>query len=332
MTSQPRTPAGSPEGGQFAGLEGAESGSVLTAPDDNAFTRRYDSLDEKLAAFQGELSDAVERLQDDDEWLDYLNTMSKFHSYSPQNQLLIWIQKPDARHVAGYRKWQEMNRQVLKGEHGIQILAPRMSSRECDRTEIGAYPDKKSSTGYKRRVVTGFTTASVFDISQTDGDPLPEGRRDLSGEPPEGFVDDLEAAIVNQGFTVEYGDPGGAANGATSPGRKMVTVASHLSPADKASTLAHELGHIMAGHLDRLDEYHTGHDGHRGRMEVEAEAISYVLCRANGMDIERGGHHDRYISGWGGLNTAHDEVKEAAGVVSKAVKQALTSTAWSNLG
>lgn len=327
--NQPRRPKGAPGAGEFTfGAAGEGSTLTLDAPE-TTFTARYDSVDEKIAAFGEELERAVEGLIDDEQWHHYLETMSRFHHYSMSNQLLIALQRPDATRVAGYGKWQELGRQVMKGEKGIQIFRPYLKSVPANEGELGAFFDKKTKM-WRRRIVSGFGVTNVFDVAQTDGEPLPEGRREISTEPPAGFEDDLKSAIEAAGFKVTEVDNLGGARGSTDKDGNVKVLAS-LSPAEKAATLAHELGHIKAGHLDRLDEYHQGHDGHRSEMEVEAEAISYVLCRANGMDIEGAGHHDRYISGWGGVNGAADKLRDSADTVAKTVKTIISGGGWRNV-
>lgn len=338
MTNMNRVKPGIPTGGQFAttaragadmsdmdlGLE--EAPSVVTK--ESIYTRKYDSQEEKLAAIHRELEDMVGALSDDEQWNDYLDTMSKFHRYSAYNQLLIAVQtKGEATQVAGFNKWKEMERSVKKGEKAITILAPkRVTVTEKDangKPVLGAdgKPNKQSK-------IVGFTTASVFDVSQTEGKDLPDGGDGvLSETPPEGFKEDLEAAIAESGYKLTYEDISGGARGYTSPEGKVV-VQQGMTPADTARTLAHELGHIRAGHMDRLAEYHEGHNGNRGAMEVEAESIAYVTLRANGMSPEVGGKSSRYVAGWGG--TDGEQVRKSAEHVQKTVKGLLGSGRFRN--
>lgn len=347
-----RQPSGTPVGGQFApqGRMGPDGSVTLADPDgqtvdgsdgsdgggedESPLRRRYDTFEEKLSAFQGELERGVEGLREDENWKKYLNTMTKFHRYSPSNQLLISLQRPDATLVAGFRRWGDVGRHVKKGERGIGILAPKM--RWVDEKDAAGNPrvgdDGKPK---KRQVVTGFTTATVFDVSQTDGEPIPEGARKLSKEPPEGFTDDLTAAIEAHGYEVAYEKIPGSANGYTTlRGPKRVVIDEGLSPGQRAKTLAHELGHIEMGHTDpnNSGEYHEGHGGRRGAMEVEAESFSYVLCRANGMDAEEtGGYSYAYVGGWSGGGGDVEVVRQAAENVAKAVKSSLASRTWANV-
>ena len=329
-STRTRQPKGAPIGGEFAVETHAEAVGVDLLADtkpETVFTKRYETLDDKIEAFQSELNDAVAGLAEDENWQGYLETMGKFHRYSMFNQMLIAVQCPDATRVAGYRKWEEFGRHVNKGEKAIGIFAPKMVRI----TETnGAGKPVKDAKGklVKRSRCVGFTTASVFDVSQTDGEPLPTVDRELSETPPEGFKEDLEAAITDAGFTVSYEKITGGASGFTEPASKRVVVDSALSPANTAQVLAHELGHIKAGHLDHMDEYHSGHGGNRGQFELQADAIAAVVGRANGMSSAVSKVSSYYIAGWNRDNP--DAMKESAQTVSKTVKSILETGTWRN--
>jgi antirestriction protein ArdC len=243
------------------------------------------------------------------------------------NQMLIAAQRPSATQVAGYRKWEELGRHVMKGEKGISIFAPKMVRITALDGAGAPVKDAKGKLVRNSRCV-GFTTATVFDAAQTDGDPLPTIDRELTESPPDGFKEDLEAAIAQAGFTVTYEPITGGASGFTEPVGQRVVVDSSLSPANTAQVLAHELGHIKAGHLDRMDEYHTGHAGSRGAMEVEADSVSAVLCRSQGMSTDVIRISSTYVAGWSRDNP--DAVKESAQKVSTTVKAILESGTWRN--
>lgn len=178
----------------------------------------------------------------------------------------------------------------------------------------------------KRQQCVGFTTATVFDISPTDGKPLPESGAELTETPPDGFQDDIEKAITDSGYTVSYEEIPGSAHGYTAPGEKRVVIQAAMTPANTVQTLAQELGHIKAGHTERTDEYHSGAGGERGSMEVEADSVSYVLLRANGMSTQVGAKTGRYGAGWGGAGP--EAVKASAEVVQKTVKDLLANNSW----
>ena len=153
---------------------------------------------DKLAALHEQISDGVAALAESQAWRAMLDTAAKFHSYSLGNLLLIGAQAPQATRVAGFRTWQSLGRQVRKGERGIPILAPcTYRPKTADRAEPaapagpepattgsgGAAPD----TGGKQ--VRGFCVVHVFDLSQTEGAPLPEVAPTLLvGQAPAGLT------------------------------------------------------------------------------------------------------------------------------------------------
>src|SRR5450759_2505276 len=124
----------------------------------NATSARSD----KLASAHADLVAAVESLTSGEDWQRMLELASRFHRYSANNVFLIMLQSPDATRVAGYRTWQSLGRQVRKGEHGIRILAPC----KYRRTEV----DAETGVEMTYAGIRGFTTATVFDLAQTDGE------------------------------------------------------------------------------------------------------------------------------------------------------------------
>lgn len=285
--------------------------------------------DERLKVMHHELSAAVDGLTDDAAWQDYVDAMGKFRRYSMNNQFLIWVQHPDATKVGSFKLWKELGRAPKKGEKGIAILAPMLVADKDEQGNVRHDSNGKPLKKYVRSIPT-----SVFDISQTEGDPLPqsEWEREFTEEPPEGFVDDLSDAITAEGYELRFEDLSGEAKrGFTRnhDGTKLVVVDSSQSLGTQATTLAHELGHIKCGHMDpdRLGEYNTGHAGRRGDMEMEAESFAYVLARANGMEAHLRGASE-YVAGWG--QRSQEDLRATAQTVQKAVKSTFDTAKWRN--
>jgi antirestriction protein ArdC len=212
-----------------------------------------------------------------------LLTAARFHHYSPNNVMLIMLQRPDATRVAGYRTWQSLGRQVRRGEHGIAILAPckyKVRLTDADGVDNG-------EEGWR---LGGFTVEHVFDVSQTDGEPIADVRPDLlKGHAPEGLWDGLAQQVKAAGFTLERGDCGGA-NGRTDYTVHTVRVRDDVDDAQAVKTLAHELGHVML------------HEGSlflcRGVLEVEAESVAYIVSAACGLPTD--GYSLPYVALWAG--------------------------------
>jgi antirestriction protein ArdC len=315
---------------------GAKRASKV-APKSAAVKKTYEkkgpTLTEKLEGYKEELKSRVTALADDANWNHYLTSMSKFHNYSWNNQILIDIQtKGQATHVAGYKTWQSLGRTVNGGEKAIAIIGFRKI--KVDATDRNGNKIMGADGKPEKKEIPNFFGTGVFDIAQTSGDALPEAHAKMTAEPPVGLTNDLEATIKAKGFSVEYVDNLRGAKGSTStdPNRKVVQILSSLNDGERAKTLAHELFHIASGHIERADEYHTGHGGQRNAMEVEAESGAYVLLRANGMD-EHADTSATYVAGWAGVRGGNDREKmvaNAAENVAKTTRSLLTDFEWQN--
>jgi len=209
------------------------------------------------------LMDALERGQSDALKL-YLAVMSRFHKYSWGNCLMIYNQRPDATHVAGFHAWLRMRRCVRKGEKGIVILAPMVGRKKSD--------DEISEDAQTR--LFGFRAAHVFDVSQTDGDPLPEFAT-VNGD-PRGYSERLTRFVGNQGIVLEYDSKIAPARGMSSGGK--IALLPDLTPAETFAVLVHEAAHELLHRGDRRKE--TTHTV----RETEAEAVAFVVCSAIGLD------------------------------------------------
>lgn len=259
---------------------------------------------ERVRELQAQLERQIADLVSSEDWARMLTTAARFHRYSANNVMLIMIQCPDATRVAGYRTWKSLGRWVRKGEHGITILAP------CK------YKVGQNDEGEDVWALRGFTTATVFDISQTDGADLDDVTPTLlEGEAPAGLWDGLAKQVAAAGFMLGRGDCGGA-NGVTHYGARTVTVRADVDDAQAVKTLVHELGHILCGHEGDLGMF-----GCRGRHEVEAESVAYVVCSALGMTTE--GYSLPYVAGWSGGDLA--KVRETADHVVKVAGQILAA-------
>ncbi|MCH7586161.1 MAG: toprim domain-containing protein, partial [Acidobacteria bacterium] len=246
-----------------------------------------------------------------EDWRQALALAARFHDYSFANTRLIWSAAaargfaPDR--VAGYRTWQKLGRQVRRGEQGLSILAPVTRKVEA--------PDGAEEE--ERRVV-GFRAVHVFDISQTDGEPLAEVRAAvLDGDLPAHWTRVAEL-ITSAGFTLEVADVDrlGEANGVTDWRDRQVVVRKSLPGAQRFKTAVHELAHIS------LHEPASGDRPNcRGVVEVEAESVAYVVCAALGIDSA--GYSLPYVASWSGGDL--DKVAATADRVIRCARGVLTS-------
>lgn len=253
-----------------------------------SFAEKKDRVDRMRA----EIDTAVANLSKPQEWENWLKYASTFHHYSLRNQLLIRMQFPNATQVAGFKKWTDMNRNLVKGSKAIWItaMAEGVSKKDGD----------VDANGDQRRYKFPIGVA-VYDVSQTEGDPVPEHPAvpytPTEGVAPEQMHTDLEAAVEARGFTLEYRDlPKKGAEGWTDWNAKKVVVSTGFSDAHRAMILAHELAHIELNHGDESRQYHTRPGGERPVMEVEAESVAYVIGRRYGLQPPESSF--AYITNW----------------------------------
>lgn len=198
----------------------------------------------------------------------FLATLARFHNYSFGNAILIAFQKPEATHVAGFHTWRKLGRYVKKGEHGIAILAPMVWRN--DREKAASEP-----TDEQTRSLCGFKVAYVFDVTQTDGQSLPQFANPV-GEPGE-WLKHLEDSIRTAGITLEDDFLPGGADGGSRPGQ--ITVRPDLPPNERFAVLVHEFAHELLH--QRIESRKETTPTIR---ETEAEAVAYAVCLACGID------------------------------------------------
>lgn len=208
----------------------------------------------------------------------YLRAIGRFHRYSLNNVLLIALQKPNASYVAGFRTWNGLGRFVKKGEKGIMILAP-IVRRKVENEETA---DEAS------RAIAGFRAAYVFDISQTDGEELPQIGV-VQGDPRD-CTERLRQFATAQNIVVEYSSEIAPARGTSFGGR--IALLPGQAAAEELSTLAHELAHELLHRGERRASTT------KKVRETEAEAVAYVVCEAVG--LKTGSAASDYIQLWNG--------------------------------
>lgn len=195
----------------------------------------------------------------------YLAMLARFHRYSFGNVLLILSQRPDATHVAGFSTWKQMGRYVKKGEKGIVIIAP-MSIRPKDDQAEGGQESEQA------KPILRFRGVYVFDVSQTDGQELPEPSR--VGGDPRHHLTGIKDLVQAKGITLDCDDLPPGADGVSRGGR--ISVRPGLEPANEFSVIVHELAHEL---LHRGEERPAS----KTVRETEAEAVAFVVCQAIGL-------------------------------------------------
>lgn len=259
--------------------------------------------DERTAAMVADLEKSVQAIVESGQLTRWMDAMASngLNRWSANNRILAVMQMVDRGepledlHMMGFRQWETLNRQVSKGSKAVWILAP--ITRKTEDT------DEHGHTTESRRVV-GFKSVPVFNVSDTHGEPLPASPiAPPPGEATEGTMEGLRARVDEAGYRYEEREIPGCKPaigegtlGYTSPETKQIVVDSRLNGAQKASVLAHELGHVHCGHVDRdYSEYQQ----HRGRMETEAEMTAYMVNRSRGMpQADAESFSAGYIASW----------------------------------
>ncbi|MFT4264094.1 MAG: serine/arginine repetitive matrix protein 2 [Nocardioides sp.] len=271
----------------------------------------------KLEALQNKLTASVGALVSGDDWKRALSFAAQFRARSFNNTMLIAVQHyaafqegrvpaPMPTYVAGFRQWQSLSRAVMKGQSGYAILAPvtaRFASAnpsDPDSWRRLARGETPHSGDIVRSKLVGLKPAHVWDVSQTDGKPIPETPRPtlLQGQAPDGLWDGLADQITAQGFElrlVSNATSIGGANGLTDYATREVSVRMDMDDAAQAKTLAHELGHVLL-HDPTQPEASADAAMHRGIAEVEAESVALMVGAAHGLATDD--YTIPYVASW----------------------------------
>ena len=247
--------------------------------------------------------------------------MSKFHRYSFNNTLLIAMQRPDATLVTGYRNWQTMGRQVKKGEKGITILAPAPIKRKREQ-EILDQNNKplldgngKPKTEEVEVVIPRFKPTTVFDISQTDGEPIETLAPEELTEAVADYELFMKAITEISPVPIRFDEIEGEAKGYYHSVDKEIVIQKGMSDSQTIKTAIHETGHARLHDKDLMAE--QGIEKDRLTKEVEAESVAYCVCSAFGVDTSE--YSFPYIAGWSSgrdmkeLKTSMDTIRKTAG-------------------
>lgn len=256
----------------------------------------------KMDTIMNSLERGVHEIFTSEKYHIYLNTMSKFHNYSFNNTLLIAMQRPDATLVAGYQTWKKkFNRQVQRGEKGIKIIAPapikekrRVEKVDEETQEIVIGDDGQPETEIVERITPRFRVTTVFDVSQTEGEPLPTlGTTELEGNVViyEDFMKGLEELSP---VPFRFEDIGNGAKGYYSNSEKYIAIQRDMSNAQTMKTAVHETAHAILHDRDIMQENGVSKD--RTTKEVEAESVAYVVCSHFGLDTSE--YSFGYIASW----------------------------------
>src|SRR5215211_2222662 len=243
----------------------------------------FDVRNERQRAVLQKLEEGTEAILTSDGFAAYLRTLAKFHSYSFANVLLIDAQRPDATLVNSYARWKQLGRQVLKGETGIRIFFPIFRTGE------------DPITGEEERHLVSFGIGTVFDVAQTEGEPLPDAPAvtELTGTDDASTALNLKLSrfLIDEGLTLSSEPMHGGKRGTWNPTTRTIAVRTSTAVSPFAigptKTLAHEAAHYLADHRGAVP---------RDDAECVAEGAAYVTMQHFGLDT--GTTSFPYLAGW----------------------------------
>lgn len=265
----------------------------------------YANQQQKIKEATEQLEAGIKDFFSSDKFQEYLNVMSRFHSYSYSNSVMIAMQKPDATLLAGFSGWQKnFDRHVKAGERGIRIFAPAPVKTKVERekkdpdTKLPVLDENGDPVMETVEIKTPrFKIVTVFDVSQTDGKPLPSlGVDELTGN-VEQFSQFFEALKRTSTVPIGFEELHDGSNGYYSPTEKRIAIREGMSEVQTVNTAIHELAHSRLHDFDRTKppaEAEKRKD--RNTREVEAESVAYVVCQHFGIDTSD--YSFGYVATW----------------------------------
>ena len=258
---------------------------------------------QKVKEITDKLEEGLKELFESEKYKSYLSTMSKFHNYSFNNTLLIAMQKPEATLVAGYKAWQKnFERHVNKGEKAIRILAPAPYKIKEERDKIdpvtGEMTFDENGMPQKEEVevtIPAFRAVSVFDVSQTDGKPIPKLEAQELLSTVEGYEDFVNAMMFVSPVPIGFEDIPGDSKGYFHTEEKRIAIQENMSESQTLKTMVHEVAHSML-HNKEVNQDILAPAKDRNTKEVEAESVAYTVCQHFGIDTSD--YSFGYIAGW----------------------------------
>ena len=264
---------------------------------------------QRLKEITDSIENGIKELFDSDKYKQYLQTMSRFHRYSVNNQMLIYMQKPNATLVAGFNKWRDQfGRNVKKGEKGIKIIAPTPFKKKVEETKLD--PDTKLPilddngkpvTEEKEVQIPMFRVVSVFDVSQTAGKPIPQLASDLSGN-VQNYDAFMEAIKRSSAVPIEFKPIDKNMDGYFSLEEQKIVIREGMSEVQTVSALLHEMAHSKLHNPNAIESVQSNEQTEentktsRNTEEVQAESISFAVCAYYGIKTDENSFG--YIATW----------------------------------
>lgn len=254
------------------------------------------------------IDDAIKEIHDGGAYKSYLKQAAGLHEHSPRNAMLIHSQNPNATHVASYKTWEALNRHVKKGEQGMAIFAP---------SKVTLVQPRSDGTGDETVTKIRFKATYVFDISQTEGEPLKNIQSELSGD-MKNFKAVFDAIKNIVPCNVVFENILDGSNGYFSAKQNKIALRVGMSDEQTIKTLLHETAHCAM---------HTNNNKTREVQELQAESVAYMLC--DFLSIHSGAYNFDYAKNWSAgvklseLKTSLTEIQSTASDIIKKLETEL---------
>ena len=291
---------------------------------------------EKLKEITDSIEQGIKELFQSDKYAEYLRTMSKFHSYSVRNTILIHMQRPDATAVAGFNAWKnKFQRHVKKGEKGITILAPtpfkkKIEEKKLDPVTQAPMVDANGNIIMEEEEIEIplFRPVKVFDVSQTEGKPLPQLSSPLTGD-VQNYEIFMEALRRTSPVPIDFKPLEPSMDGFFSSDSQSITLREGMSEVQTICAAVHEITHSLLHNREKerlsaaagTDQAEKVKPKDRNTEEVEAESVSYAVCQYYG--IETGENSLGYIATWS-KDRSLPELKASLDTIGKTANQLIT--------
>lgn len=292
-------------------------------------TGNFRNNKDRLKEIIDSIEKGIKEVFESGRYTEYLQVMSRFHNYSFNNTMLIYMQKPDATLVAGFNKWKDkFERNVNKGEKGIKIIAPTPYKKKIEKDVLD--PDTKlpmrDENGEiikeeKEVSIPSFRPVTVFDVSQTSGKELPTLASDLNGK-VENFDMLKEAISRSAPVPISFKPLRPDTDGYFSPKRQEIVIREGMGEVQTVCAMIHESAHAKLHNPANIPETDDKSKLSRSDEEVQAESIAYTVCAYFG--IETGKNSFGYLASWS-QNKELKELKESLDVINKTSSELITA-------
>ncbi len=279
---------------------------------------------ERLKDITDSIEQGIKEMFNSDKYKQYLSTMSRFHKYSVNNQVLIYMQRPDATLVAGFNKWRDnFGRNVMKGEKGIKIIAPTPFKKKIEEQKLDPDTklpmldaDGKVITEEKEIKIPMYKPVVVFDVSQTDGKPLPELASTLTGE-VQNYDVLMEALKRSAPVPLAFEAMTADMDGYFSRDEQRIAIREGMSEVQTVCAAIHEIAHSKLHNTENIAEEKLS----RATEEIQAESISFAVCAYYGIETDENSFG--YLASWA-ADKDLKELRESLETINKTSSSLIT--------